>query len=130
MPDTENHAPGLGELSRQVRDVLVRFEKLATQLENQFVRRDIWEWQKAAIERSVQQLDGDLKDIEKVAQGSLKDLKTQVETERATKDSHATLERRVGALEDNQKWLVRIVLTFVILGILAATIVFGKPGGP
>lgn len=119
MPETESHAPGLGELSRQVRDVLVRFEKLATQLENQFVRRDIWEWQKSTIEKSVGELDGDLKELER-----------SVEAKRVSVDTHATLERRVKDLEDNQRWLIRLIIAFVIMGVLGATIYFGKPGGP
>lgn len=131
MPETDSsHAPGLGELSRQVRDVLVRFEKLATQLESQFVRRDIYEWQRSQIESSVKTLDADLKELERTAEANLKDLRGKIETERVTKDSHVTLEGRVKSLEDNLRWVVRAVLLFVIVGILASAIVFNKPGGP
>lgn len=47
----------------------------------------------------------------------------------ATSDGLKTVEGRVAGLEDNQKWIVRLVIGFVIMGILAAVIVFGKPAG-
>jgi hypothetical protein len=39
------------------------------------------------------------------------------------------IDERVKGLEDTNKWLVRLVLTFVVAGVLGASIVFGKGGG-
>lgn len=108
----DHNAPGLGELSRQVRDVLVRFSELAVKLETQFVRADIFELYKQQIVRELQRIDRDISD-------------TKADDERERKH----LANRVASLEDNQKWLVRIVVTFVILGVLGVAFGLKNAGG-
>lgn len=128
MPDSAEGqgAPGLGELSRQVRDVLVRFEGLAARLETQFVRSDIFILYKENLDRELRRLARVVDDIEdKMDKMPSADKLDKL----ATVESVKTLEGRVGWLEDNLKWIVRLVLGFVVMGILAAVIVFGKPAG-
>lgn len=116
MPDIGQDNPGLGELSRQVRDVLVRFEALAARLESQFVRSDLY----GLYQKNVEQ---DLKDLSAICTKATTDLDSKLTREM----SH--LSERVRSLEDNQKWLVRLIVSFVVLGVLAAAIGFQKANG-
>lgn len=111
MADDQN-SPGLGELSRQVRDVLVRFSELAVKLETQFVRADIFGLYQKHVERELQSVDREVADI-------------KADDERERKH----LAARVASLEDNQKWLVRIVIAFVILGALGVAFGLKNAGG-
>lgn len=108
--------PGPGELSRQVREVLVRFETLGARLETQFVRADIFQlWR--------QKLEEDLKELIANKERDHKELEKSAQTER----DH--LVKRISDLEDNVKWFVRLVLGFVLLAVIGAAITLGKGGG-
>lgn len=102
---TGEGSPGLGELARQVRDVLVRFETLGARLEQQFVRVDIFQLSQKSLEQ-------DIRDAET----------------KSSKDNER-LSERVRSLEDNLKWVVRLLVSFVLLGVLGMAFTFGKGGG-
>lgn len=122
----EGGTPGLGELSRQVRDVLVRFSELAARLENQFVRSDIFILYRENMERELRRLTRIVDEIEDKVE---KLPSTESVNKLATTEALKTVEGRVGGLEDNQKWITRLIIAFVVMGILAAVIAFGKPAG-
>ena len=105
---------GIGELARQVRDVFSRIEGLAQRLEGgQFVRNDLWQVYKEGLEARMIGLKAQLD-----ALTSIKSDVTQVKN----------LEDRVAQLEDDKKWLVRLVIGFVILGVLGALFAVSKAG--
>lgn len=113
---SEEQYPGIAELARQVRDVLVRFETLGARLETQFVRADIFQlW--------LQSFQQDLKDLTATKEKEHKELAERDKSER----DHLT--KRVSDLEDNIKWVVRLVIGFILLGILGAALTFTKGGG-
>ena len=108
MPDSP---PGVGELSRQVREVLGRFEGLANKLEANFVNKDIFKLYS----------DGVTRELEHVS----KALDMQVQAEKERNDQ---LEKRISKLEGNVTWVVRIVIAAVIVALLAG-IGISKAGG-
>jgi hypothetical protein len=102
-----------GELARQVRDVFAKLEGLATRLESgQFVRSDIFNLYKEGASTTVAGLDSSIRNLE---------------TKKVNEEAFNELKNRVIQLEDDKKWLVRLVLGFIILGILG--VVFATTGG-
>ena len=99
----------LGELSRRLSEVFVRFETLAGRLEaGQFVRTDLYVLYKENVNTQLK---------------ALQDRVASVESAKADK----TLEQRVANLEDTNRWLMRLVIGFIILAVLGA--VFAAAGG-
>lgn len=111
MPDSSLGPPGVGELSRQVREVLARFEQLVNKLETQFVTKDFFTLYTGGVTREIEHLADGAKNAEKTE-----------------KDRNDVLEKRIANLENNQRWVVRIVLAAVIVALLGI-IGFGKSGG-
>lgn len=103
----------VGELSRQLRDVLVRFEGLTRRMDDQYVRRDSLELVQANL---------------MLAMNQIRDRLLVLEKESIDDKDFAALNERLKQQEDNARWLVRLVIGFVILGILGA--LFAISGGP
>lgn len=117
---------GIGELSRQVRDVLLRFEGLATRLETQFVRNDNFALYKQLVDNSLDQLQKTvtlLASLERVS-----NLESKV-ADKADKATMTGLEDRVVQLEDDKKWITRLVIGFIVLAVLGAIFAVSKAGG-
>lgn len=97
---------GLGELSRSVANALVRIEGVAARLESgQFVRSDVYDLQMKSIQASLDTL-----------------IKNSVTTE-----AHTEAKNRIQKLEEANTWLVRIIISFVVVAVL--TFVFSQTGG-
>lgn len=138
----EIDTPGIGELSRQVRDVLVRFEGLATRLETQFVRNDNFNLYKQLVDQAIFNLQGTvaamaradkLADVEgdmakKADVNYVTGLNKRVDT-KAGKDVVDALVKRVDDLEDDRKWLIRLVIGFIILAVLGAVFAVSQGAG-
>lgn len=124
---SENESPGVGELSRQVRDVLVRFEGLATRLETQFVRSDNFNLYKQLVDQSIKQLQDVVVQLARAEK--VEDLEESMKYKADTAAVN-TLSKRVDDLEDGKKWITRLVLGFIILGVLGAVLVFQGTGAP
>ena len=108
-----DEGPSLGELSRQVRDVFARFEGLARRLEDgQFVRTDLYVVYRESVTQALALLQERMKFFE---------------ANKIDKSDLDVLEKRIAQLEDDKKWLVRLVLGFIVLGVLGA--VFAISGG-
>lgn len=133
MPPGDDRDIGIGELSRQVREVLVRFEGLATRLETQFVRGDNFTLYKQIVDQAIAHLQQDASDMKREIDGlptatDLKNLKEQVEG-KAHASSITTLEERVKELEGDRQWLTRTVIGFVVLAVLGAVFTVAKLTG-
>jgi hypothetical protein len=125
---------GVGELSRLVRDVLVRFEGLAARLETQFVRTDVFEYYKQLVNQALMELQ--VKTANAADKTTVSDKFKDVDEELGKKASRAevdakleTLTKRIADLEDDKRWLVRLIGTFIVLGILGAVFAVAKAGG-
>ena len=114
MPD--NEGVGIGELSRQVRDVLSRFEGLVARLETQFVRQDNFAYYRQLVDQAIRQLQETSRELA----DSIKQLPTEAKLK--------SLEERVAELEDDKKWLTRLVLGFIVLGVIGAAFALQKAG--
>ena len=114
----DGNRPTVGELSRQLRDVLLRVTEVATKLEAQFVRKDLFEMNQLLLQNA----DSNNKtEIEALKQGL-----REAERGFVSREVVESLEKRIAELEDNNKWLMRLVVTFIILGVLTA--VFAASG--
>lgn len=129
-PEPDPNGVGVGELSRMVRDVLVRFEGLATRLETQFVRTDIFEFYKLQTQTELTRLSEALsKAADRVTLTErLKDTSDDLE-KKASKGELEAISKRVSDLEDDKKWLTRIILGFVVAGVLGAAFLVNKASG-
>lgn len=119
MPDNNGEITP-GELARRVGEVLSRLQGLVDLVENRYVRKDILELYKETINQSllqVQQALGTKADASGLSGIDKKADKTVVDN----------LEKRVASLEDNNKWLVRLVGALIVGAIFAA--VFTAGGG-
>lgn len=124
MTDTEN--VGTGELSRQIRDVLARFQDLATRLETQFMRTDTFVFYQRLIDKATKDLEDSVRG--KASTDSLLTLSNSLD-KKADAERVRRLEDRVDDLEDDKKWLTRLVFGFIILGVLGALFAFSQLGG-
>lgn len=110
-PPPDNSDVSVGELSRMVTNVLLRFEGLAKRLEDgQFVRSDLYNARQELVNNALQSLQDRLK---------------RLEADKADQDQVAAIEARLAQLEDDKKWLVRLVIGFIILAVLGAIVVSG-----
>ncbi len=126
MPPQEGDGIGIGELSRQVQQVLTRFEGLAARLETQFVRTETYEMYKLLVDQAIRTLQETVKTL--ATHETTANLRSEVEG-KASAGSVKSLEQRVAELEDDRKWIIRLVLGFIVLGVLGAIYVVAKPGG-
>lgn len=121
---------GVGELGRLVQSVLLRFESLATKLESQFVRIENYDLYKQIIANEIAGIKEKLTDM--ASKSATVERLGNDETligGKASKGELEALTKRVSDLEDDKKWLTRIILSFVILGVLSAVFVAAKVGG-
>lgn len=129
-PDDE---VSLGELSRRLTDVFTRFEGLARRLEDgQFVSTQLYLQYKEAVNQALSALERRVKDLEdgKVGKNTFDGVAAQMkalDTDKVDKMVFDAVVTRVAQLEDDKKWLVRLVLGFIVLGILGA--IFAASGG-
>jgi hypothetical protein len=132
MPTGDNEGVGVGELSRQVRDVLQRLEGLAVRLETQFVRGDNFSLYKQLVDQAILQLQGLVKDIETTLRvtpdaADVTALSVRIDS-KASKSELEAIQKRVAELEDDKKWITRLVIAFVVIGIISAVFVVQKVG--
>lgn len=90
----------MGEIARQVQAAMTRLEGLTRKIEDSFVSNKVFDLtQKGFAERDAA-------------------LERKIDEKVSQKD-HDALEKRVADLEDDRKWLIRLVIGFIILGVLA-----------
>lgn len=123
MPQGEDGV-GIGELSRQVQQVLLRFESLATRLETQFVNKESYSIYQQLVDQAMKTLQDTTKQL--ATAETANSLKAEVEG-KASMGALKGIEQRVSELEDDRKWLVRLIIGFIILGVLGAIYVAAGP---
>lgn len=124
-PQGEADGVGVGELSRQVQQTLLRFEGLAARLETQFVRVETYEMYKQLVDQAIKSLQDTTKTL--ATAETTKNLRDEVER-RASIGQVESLEQRLEQLEDDRKWMVRLIMSFIILSVLGAVFVVSKGG--
>lgn len=112
MTTGQDQHPGLAELARQVRDVLNRFEGLASKFEATFLTKEIFKLYSDGVERELEHFSQAL---------------TKAAT--AEKEHNDQLERRIAALESSVTWVVRLVIAAVIAALLAGIFVTKQKAG-
>ena len=88
----------LGEVARRLDEVLTRFERLSSDLPKQFVTRDLFDSYKETV--------------------AAKNETMEIE--------HREMQRRIGELEDDKKWLYRLIIGAVILAIVSIAFTAGR----
>ena len=114
MPD---EGVSTGELSRQVRDVLIRFQGLADRLDSSYVSKELYQLRQEVLDRIIRGIEDSLSKT-----CSAETVKA-IEAEKASVAALDDLRKRVDTLEDDKKWLTRLVAAFIILGVLGAVFV-------
>lgn len=90
----------VGEIARQVQAAMTRLEGLTRKIEDSFVSNKLFElYTQGVVDRDRAQ-DREI-------------------SEKASQKDHDALAKRVADLEDDRKWLIRLVIGFIILGVLA-----------
>lgn len=98
----------IGELARQLKDVVTRLEGVMRRLDNgQFVRTDLFDRYEESVASKITKLEKDTDD-------------------KAAKSEFVQLALRVTKLEDEKTWITRLVVSFIILAVLG--IVFSTTG--
>jgi hypothetical protein len=98
----------IGELARQLKDVVTRLEGVMRRLDNgQFVRTDVFNRYEESVVSKISKLERDTDD-------------------KAAKSEFNQLAVRVSKLEDEKTWITRLVISFIILAVLG--IVFSTTG--
>lgn len=124
-PPHDEDGIGIGELSRQVQQVLIRFEGLAARLESQFIRKETYDLRGQLVDQAISQLQEKTSSL--ATAETARTLREEVD-KKASKGQVEGLEQRVTELEDDRKWLIRLVLGFIVLSILGAIFVVSKGG--
>lgn len=104
------HEIGVAELARQVRDVLARFQSLADRLDNAYTTKEMFNLYKTLVDQAIATLQ------EKV---------TELDRDKVEKTTEASLDQRVKNLEDNQKWITRLLVSLIIVAVVGTVIVTG-----
>lgn len=110
----------VGELSRQVAQTLQRFEQLLTRLDDSYVSKNLYDLYSRGVDKALAELERAV--AEAARKESLTDKADRSDLQ-PLKDKADALELRVKKLEENISWIVKIVLTFVVLAILGAVFV-------
>lgn len=98
----------IGELARQLKDVVSRLEGVMRRLDNgQFVRTDLFDRYEEAVASKITKLEKDTDN-------------------KASKSDVDQIALRVTKLEDEKTWITRLVVSFIILAVLG--IVFTTTG--
>jgi hypothetical protein len=107
MPE---HEIGVAELSRQVRDVLARFQTLADRLENTYTTKEMFSLYKILVDQAIK---------------TLQDKVIELDRDKAEKSVETSLAQRIANLEDNQKWIARLIVSLIIVAVVGTVIVTG-----
>lgn len=115
-----NDQISVGELARQVRDVLLRFQTLAERLDNTYVSKEVLGLWEKLTESRIKAIEGSL--VTKAEISAVTDLKADLE-KKADQSEISSIDARVKSLEDNQKWVVRLVLGLILVAVISAVLV-------
>lgn len=107
---TSEHDISVAELSRQVRDVVARLQSLVDRLDNVYVTKEMFNLFKILIDQEVKNLKEKVENLDK---------------EKSEKNTEAALAQRVADLEDNQKWITRLIVSLVVIAVVGLVIVTG-----
>src|SRR4051812_7966278 len=109
MTDALGPTPTLAELARRMQEMYVRFEAIAVKMETSYVTKELYELNNKYTEQLVL---------------ATKDY--SVNLRRESKDDIAILKTRVDELEDDKKWLVRLVFGAILLTVLGTILISTK----
>lgn len=144
MTSSSDGQPGIGELQRALQAVLVRFETLATKMDTQFVQKENFNvWQRLFDEtihgiRDTLKVMGEARD----SQATKEDitllradhdrdfalLRSDLD-KKASKGQIEDVVKDVTELQDDKKWLQRVIYGFIVIAILGALFVRESLGG-
>lgn len=113
----------VGEISRQMKDVLQRFEALINKIDSTFVSRVVWELYTLGLNQQLADIKQDIG--EKAATADTATLHAELD-KRVSKTAYDALEKRVANMEATQTWITRLVGAFIIIGILGVVFVTGS----
>lgn len=129
--------PGIGELQRSLQAVLVRFEALATKMDTQFVQKENFNVWQRLFDETIHGIRDTLKAIDKAndqhaTKEELVERYSRLHQEidkRAYKSLVDDLRQDVAELQDDKKWLIRLVGGVIVLAVLTLVVAQNMGGG-
>lgn len=97
--DGSNGGVTVSELSRQLRDVLVRFEGLVRRVEDKFVTKEVFDLRVSATDKKGEELQSDI-------------------NTKVSQNDFDNLTQRVKELEEGRTWLNRLVIGAIITALI------------
>lgn len=107
----------VSELSRQVRDVLVNFERAITRINDTFVTKEVLDLRLQAVDNKTNEQKRKIDSIQTDLDNNFVELKV-----------FQDVEKRVASLEDDKKWLSRLVLGLIIVAIIGGYVLSMRGG--
>lgn len=118
MPDSGNPNSAVAQqLSQSLTDVLNRLQALATKIETQYLSKELWKKDSERLDEIIRGL--------RIADADLRKILESLETKYATKEEVGNLRTDVVELQDDKKWIVRLILGVIVVGIITAYVVSG-----
>ncbi len=100
----------IAELARQVQEVLRRFQGLADRLDTSYVSKEVFDLYKRSIDQSLTNASTNCSNLER---------------DKAEKLAFDDAIRRIANIEDNMKWIVRLLLALIVVAVVGTVISTG-----
>jgi hypothetical protein len=113
MAPLESESPVVAQLAERLRDALVRLEGLASKIDQQYLSKELWKADSARLDEVVRSIRQSITNVE------------QIEATHATKEELAQVRLNVAELQDDKKWLVRLVIGLIVVGVISGFIASG-----
>ncbi len=117
-PDSGNpNSPLAAQLTQSLKDVLIRLEGLATKIETQYLSKELWRKDSERLDEIIRGL--------RVADSDMRQILDALDGKYATKEEVGNIRTDVVELQDERKWVIRLVIGLVIVGIVTAYLASG-----
>lgn len=109
MTDAQHPGPTLAELARRMQEMYVRFEAIAIKMETSYVTKELYELNNRYLEELVGRNKEYSDNLRRQSEEDIKLLRTSIDE-----------------LNDDKKWLVRLVFGAIILTVLGTILIGTK----
>jgi hypothetical protein len=109
----ESESPVVAQLAERLRDALVRLEGLASKIDSQYLSKELWKADSLRMDEVIRGIRQSIDGIKDIA------------ATHATKEELSQVRLDVAELQDDKKWLIRLVIGLIVVGVISAFIASG-----